>query len=455
MNRLPPEVISLCATFVSSTDPRPIIPLTHVCRYWRKAITSNPRNWASIDNRWKQLVPTCLRRAGAVPLTVNINVSAIECDEPFVGAILPHASRIAHLSLTGYPSVEAMSNVIPTFFTSTMGDLISLELQQSSESIEPFLPSISPAFPISWNLSKLTSLHLTRTPLYPAITSVTSLVDLKLDGYRMTLSPFSEFMAFLGANTNLQFIVLDIEFDEFELPLSCRVSLPHLRRLSLTCADPFDARALISSISLPHGVSLEVACSSTNRCTTLSSFLPSPPTPIQKILTPIVTIKCQHNPSMVQFYGNDSSFSFQRASGNFNPYPELSLFEVTAVRELHLKNFGFSGRPSPLSRLPALETLVLVNVTTSLTSFTFLTAEPVLCPSLKTIAFFNCRLDPGVIEELEKAVVNRKNSTAAWLYRIIIVSQTGHLPDHDLVLRLRRSVPCVNVRMEDELPELL
>ena len=393
----------------------------------------------------------CLRRVGVVPLTVNINVSAIEQDETFVEAILPHTSRIVHLSLTGYRFIEDISNVIPTFFTSTMDDLISLELQQSSESTELFPSGVSPAFPISWNVSKLTSLHLTQTPLYPAIASVTSLVDLKLDEYTAPFR-FSELIAFLRANPNLQSIVLDVEFDRSELPQPGRVALPRLRRLSLTCADPLDAKVLISSISLPRGISLEVA-SSTNWCTTLRSFLPSPPTPIQKILKPIVTIKYQHNPSMVQFYGNDSGFSFQRAPGDFTPYPELSLFAVSTVRELHLKNFCLSDQSPLLSRLPALETLVLVNFT-ALTSFAFLTAEPVLCPFLKTIAFLNCRLDRWVVRELEMAVVRRRDSAAVWLDKIVIVGQTGYLPDHDLVLQLRSSVPCVDVRMDDRLPDL-
>ena len=454
MNRLPPEAITLCATFVSSTDPRPIIPLTHVCRYWRNAIISSPRNWASIDNRWKQLIPTCLHRARVVPLTVNIKVSAIERDETFVEAIIPHTSRIDHLSLTGYQSIEAAANVFPTFFTSTMHDLISLELQQSSDPVELFHSrSVPPAFSIPWKLSRLTSLHLTRTPLYPAITSVTSLLDLRLDGYR-TPFRFPEFIGFLGANPNLQSIVLDVQFEYPPSGSEKRVSLPRLRRLSLTCAVPLDAKMLISSISLPRGVSLEVAGSSTNSFTTLPSFLPSPPTQIREILAPIMTIKYQYDPGMIQFYGSDSDLSFRRSPCGFAPHPELSLFTVSTVRELHLKT-SYDLDPSVLSQFPALETLALVDVVDFSTLFAFLTVEPVLCPSLKTIGLLDCRLGPRVIRELEEVVVGRRKSTAARLYRIVIVSQAGRFPvDHDLILQLRRSVPCVDVRIDDKLPDL-
>ena len=44
VNCLPPEVLASCATFVSDTDPRPIVSLTHVCRYWWRSISSNPRS---------------------------------------------------------------------------------------------------------------------------------------------------------------------------------------------------------------------------------------------------------------------------------------------------------------------------------------------------------------------------------------------------------------------------
>ena len=101
VNRLPPEVLTSCATFVSNTDPRPTISLTHVCRYWRGSISSNPRSWALIASGWKQLAPLCLRRAGAVPLVADITVPDLRGNSRFLRALLPCVSRIARLSLTG------------------------------------------------------------------------------------------------------------------------------------------------------------------------------------------------------------------------------------------------------------------------------------------------------------------------------------------------------------------
>ena len=47
VNRLPPEILSRIAqcSLNAAVDARPIVPLTHVCRYWRDSITSDPANW--------------------------------------------------------------------------------------------------------------------------------------------------------------------------------------------------------------------------------------------------------------------------------------------------------------------------------------------------------------------------------------------------------------------------
>ena len=452
MNRLPPEVLALCAAFVSHADPRPIVPLTHVCRYWRKAITSSPRNWASISTGWKRLVPLCLERAGAVNLTVNITVS--ETRGIFLRALSPRVSRISHLSLTGYPSIEDAADDIPA---SPMPNLTSLELEQTVQPAEPFPSNETSAPPLFQNVSNLKSLHLTRIPLYPAVFSITSLVELKLVGYT-TPFPFGRFIGFLRSNPDLEVIVLDCPFAgvPVRIPPTEIISLVRLRQLSFTCAEAIDARGLISSISFPRGISLELSSPRANQGADLSLFLPSPPTEIRELLTPITTIKYLATPRALQLSGNNSSFSFRYPQTSLNLGRDLSLFTTTAVREFHVeispcREYLFW----PLSLFPALETLVLVNIAFfPFRGLAFLAGEPVVCPSLKTIAFFDCGVASGVVEELETMVARRNNSTAAWLYRVVIVSSTGTLPNRELIHRLRQFVPCVDVRIAEKLPDL-
>ena len=250
MNRLPPEVIALCAASVSGGDPRPTVSLTHVCRCWRrKAITSSPRNWGWIGSEWKRLVPLCLERAGVVPLDVDITVLDIKDDEIFLKAFLPHISKIAYLSLSGYSSIEGVADNLPGLFAPPMLDLASLELEQDEEPTESFPSSETPTHPLFQNVSKLKSLHLTRTPLYPALASITSLTELKLVGYT---TPFhlGKFTRFLHSNPDLELVILDIQF--IEAPARVRpttiVSLARLRQFTFTCARASDAKGLISSI---------------------------------------------------------------------------------------------------------------------------------------------------------------------------------------------------------------
>ena len=446
----------MCATFVSPTDPRPTISLTHVCRYWRKAIASSPRNWASIDSGWKRLAPLCLERAGVVPLSVNIKVSAIKGDEIFLQALLPHVPKISHLSLTGYPSIEIVADALPNLFASPILNLTSLELEQTGRSAQSFPSDESPPPPVFQHVSKLKSLHLARIPLYPPLTSVRSLVELKLVGYT-TPFLFGKFIGFLRLNSALELVVLDAQFTDvpaWVFPARV-VSLAHLRQLSFTCTQAIDAKALISSISFPRGVSLEVSSSRTQDDGDPRSFLPSPPTPIRRLLAPITTIKCQVKPGVTQLYGNDSCFSFRCSGFGTYAYWELSTFSTTAVREFHVKTGSCHDLSGPLARLPALETLVLVGVTTfPHRSLDFLAEEPIPCPSLKTIAFFDCDLGPTMIEELEGVVSRRKNSTAAWLHRVVIVCRFRGLPSRELIHRLRQFIPRVDARIDEELPDL-
>ena len=337
-----------------------------------------------------------------------------------------------------------------------MPNLTSLELEQTAQPAKSSPSSETPVPPLFQSVSKLKSLHLTRTPLYPAVFSITSLVELKLVGYT-TLFHLVKFIGFLRSNPDLEVIVLDVRFvKELFCFLSATriVPLAHLRELSFTCADASDAKELISSISFPRGIFLELSGHQTNQAG-LGPFLPSP-TRIGELLTPITTIKYSATPRLLQLSGNNSSFSFRYPKPPSNLYQDLSLFTTTTVREFHVAIGPCRENLfQPLSLLPALETLVLANILFfPAQGLAFLADEPVLCPSLKTIAFFDCNVTPAVIKELETVVARRKNSTAAWLYRIVIVRRSGALPDHTLIRELRQYVPCVDARIDEKLPDL-
>ena len=465
-NRLNPEIIVLCAAFVSDTDPTPIVSLTHVCRHWRRAIISNPRNWASIGSRWKRLVPLCLERAGAFPLTVKISASDIDEDEDFLWdkhflqALLPHISRISHLSLTEYWSIEKVEDDLPGFFASPMSNLTSLELEQIEEPTESFPSNEAPTPPYFQNVSTLTSLHLTRIPICASLLRITSLVQLKLIGYTVPFD-FGRFIRFLHSNPNLEFLILDLQFigDSVSIALERKVSLPQLRRLVFTCASPADAKGLLSSVSFPRGVHIEIQGSHSNPCAKLASFLPCPLEHIQQLLAPITAIKYQPSPRLLHMFGGDGQFSFQSPKVSSEMYEEFDLFATGAVRQfqvnVHPSGLGDGLLSRPLERLPALEVLVISGTPLSPGPLSVLAKEPILCPSLKTIAFFDYGVTSHTIRQLEEVQAKRRDSGAAQLHRVVILNNRRSLPDLQSIHRLREFIPRVDVGVGDELPNLL
>jgi len=459
VNRLHPEVIALCAAFVSDTDPKPIIPLTHVCRYWRRAIASIPRIWASIGSGWKHLAPLYLERSAAVPLSVKISISDIKGDKYFLRALIPHASRISGLSLTGYSSIESVVDDLPGLFTSPTPPLTSLGLEQTDQLAEAFPSDEVSTPPLFRNLSNLRTLHFVRTPLYPAVFSIASLVELKLVDYTSPFH-FREFIEFLQSNSDLELVTLDLQFSEDSTQISPerKASLPQLRHLTFTCGDATDARALLSWVSLRRGSHITIRGSQSNPCVTLASFLPSPPTSIQELLTPITAIKyCSAR--WLHIFGGEGQFSFQPSKRTPKLYEGFNLFIKKAVREFHIGAYNLDSSRAylswPLQYLPALEVLVLSETHLPPGSLSALAKEDPLCPSLKTITFFDCEVTEDIIDELEEVLSKRRNSTATRLYRVVIVNTTHDLPSLQLIHRLRKFVPRVDVGVGDELPALL
>jgi len=335
-----------------------------------------------------------------------------------------------------------------------MLNLTSLELEQDREPTHLFPSSQVHPPPLLQSVSKLKSLHFTRVPLYPVLFGIESLVDLKLVDYKF---PFQKFIGFLESNLNLEAVELRIEFSKSSLPTTPErvVSLPRLRRLALICNNSIDARALLSSLYLPHGINIGVQGSRENSCGDMLSFLPCPSTHIQDLFAPITTIKYLPSPERLHLYGNNGSLSFHSNGAPQNFYEELDLFDTSAVREFHLPNRHRDRLYWVLERLPALEALIISQGNPGQTVLSVLAKEPLLCPSLKIIAFLDCGMNHELVNELEMVLTKREHSTAARLHQVVIVNRTYDLPGHFLISRIRRIVPRVDVMASDELPDFL
>ena len=417
-------------------------------------------SWASIATRWKRLVPLCLERAGAVPLAIDITISDVKSNEDFLKPFLAHTSRICRLRLVGYASTDTITDELPGFFNSPMLNLTSLELQQTTEPAELFPLSETLVPPVFQNVARLVSLRLTRTPLYPTLFNIISLRELKLLGYA-SLFNFGTLIGFLHSNLDLEYLVLDVQFttDSVETPPTKKVTLPRLQHLSITCSKAIDSKGLLSCISLPRGVNVEITSTKPDPSAELGSFLPSPPTPIRELLAPITTIKTQITPRELHLSGNGSVFTFRSLEDPLNSQREFVLFPTALVRELYINihpyTFTDVGLSKVMKRLPVLEILAISEAAVFPVGLvSALTEEPVLCPVLKTIAFFDCDINPDIIKMFGEALKKRGGSTAARVYRVVIVNSTGTLLDRTSIQQLRRSVPCVEVRVDDKLPDL-
>ena len=401
------------------------------------------------------MVPLCLERAGAVPLTADITVSDVKSDGNFLEPLLPHISKIVRLRLAGYSSIEIVAYDLPGFFSSPMPNLSFLELQQHVEPAELFPLNGTSIPPIFQRVSKLESLCLTRIPIYPTLFSIASLRELKLLGYANPVN-FRTFIGFLHSNLDLELVVLDVQFvaGSVEIGPTRKAPLSRLQHLSITCSKAIDARGLLSCISLPRGIHIEVTPTDSDQSATLDSFLHSPPASIHDLLAPITTIEIQLDPRELQLFGNGSSFTSRCTTFALNTQPRF--FSTTAVREFRVNATLFNpvGMLPGMKILPALEILAFSRTAFPTRLLSALTEEPVLCPALKTIAFLDCGIDSGIIKQLGKALAKRRYSMAARVYRVVIVDSTGMILDRMSIQQLREAVPCVEIRVDDKLPDL-
>ena len=166
----------------------------------------------------------------------------------------------------------------------------------------------------------------------------------------------------------------------------------------------------------------------------------------------MTTIKYMSSPVGLRLLGNDGSFSFHSYTTPHNLYKELDLFATGTVRKFHLPQNRLS---QVLEQLPALETLIISQGYPGPKFLSALAREPVLCPSLKTIAFLDCLMNYETVCGLEWVLAKREDSAAIRLQRVVIVNRMRDLPNHHLTSRLRSSVPCVDVRVDDEFLDLL
>ena len=453
MNRFPPEIISRIARCFMCENPTEdmgsMIPLTHVCRYWRESIISTPGNWTRVSSKSKGLAALSLQRAKAAPLEICLDMRQVRESPGFSDLIGSHIQNVGTLRIDHISTIEEFTQTLPNF-------------PQSIPSLRSLVLVSEPGYP-NWDWSvepvgllspALTHLSLRSIDLYPPFPHLRTLTDLSLqyNGFNLHLDILLDFFE---GNRLLERADLKIRFTEPSLRNSRRRAaiMNRLQSLTVASVDAMDSNALISNIALQKGAHLTMTLY--NRNAGLDDLLSViSMTHLSNLQSPT---RMEYHPDRrtIRLLGPNGSLSFV-ARGLENPFPRLPPPCITDVQTFRLVRRPTRSQTSDIifspSSLPALETLVIECEVTLSHLFSTLFSNPPSSPRLKTIAFLDCDLDEDFMKELTQFAFNRKNTASAWLYRVVIINSKGILPRFACIDALGRYVPVVDVRVGKELP---
>jgi hypothetical protein len=483
VNRLPPEILSRIARHVPDADERDarsIIPITHVCRYWRKSIISTPENWTSIYSGSFGLAKLSLQRCKAAPLKLLLDTRKVKRNPRFSDLIKPYIQNTETLRLSHISTVEELEQTLQKFPRS-IPSLRSLSLTGPRGADWDW--SRDPCEPLA---SPLTHLSLVDIPLYRSFLRFQSLTALTLRHHRFNLH-LDTLLDLLEMNRSLERATLDVRFTHPSLRNSHRqipVKNNKLRNLSIYSGDSFDNKALVSNIAVQRGAHLEIILCDRNAGLNDIRFVIST-AHLLNLRSPTF-MEYWPDKRRIRLFGPNGSFSFERPPATEGPFVEFPLLPLNNIRALTLTRpaaseeprvepFVFSG-PFGISRqtvhvpsvvpsesrvkpfvfpplsLPALETFSIEHEINASYLLSRLFSAPSSYPSLKILAFLNCDLDDAFMAKLTRFCDNRRNTTSARLYRVVIVDSKGNIPNVCSIDMLRERVPVVDVRVGKELP---
>ena len=449
VNRLPPEILSHIALYLIGSDEDDaisVVPLTHVCRYWRESIISTPEIWALVSGKNEDMTTVCLGRAKAAPLKITLYMPL---GSSFTDIFASYLQNTRTLVIHSISTIEEFMSVFPDFPRS-MPTLRSLELAAIPPQ-DTWDPTIDPFEPFPPPLERL---QLTGVPLYASLLKLGTLTEFTFSDREFP--GLDTLLDFLEGNCSLERVTLD-SYSAFLLGWERKIAMKQLRYLSISCSDEEDAQALISSIPLQRGASLRIHLRGWHR--TLIDFLPdvsathlsNPPSP--------TFFQLGHGPltKHITLDGPSGKLSFYGISLLEASFADLAVLPLSNVREVRLhyrKETTTTSLEPPVfypSYFPALETLTVDCNVDVLGALSVLLSNSPPSPSLKTLGFLNCNISEDFMEGLTRFASGRRNiPTSTWLHRVQFAHGDGVFPSAASIRRLRKYVQVVEVRMEDD-----
>ena len=448
VNRLPPEALTRIVQYVPDerdTDAMSILILTHVCRYWRGVITSTPWNWKSVSNRSHPLAEFSLKCAKSVSLEISVDMMLVRKNPGFSDVIRPHVRNTKSIHFAMIGKIKDLTQAIPNF-PQSMPNLQSLAVDAHyihRSQVDPF-ESLAPT---------LRYLELNHTRLYPSLLRLRALKEVVIRIFSFSLH-FDTFLDFLEQNHSLESVTLEVIFEG--LPQGVfrhrSINMTKLKHLSIGPDRLEDASALIRSIPLKRGAHLEVVDKSALESKDALSDIPT--AHLANLSSP--TSMEYHNPSdgkVIRLFGPNGSFSYQKPDQREEPFEEFPVLPLDSIREVRLIACNQTCKAFDPSFFPSLEMLALIREQLPSSVLSTVLSNPYSLPKLKTLAFLGCDLCEDFMEELMRFASGRRNTSSAWLHRMVIVDSRGNLPNVGSLDALEKYVPVVDVRVGKELPK--
>ena len=373
----------------------------------------------------------------------------IRRDPKFLDLFVPHFRNTEILLVT---DLITIADLLP-ISQHQMVNLRSLALSDLpgvgywDRSIDPFESSAHP----------LRYLELCGVPLYPSFLNLRTLTGLDLYDIQCNLR-LDTILDFLEENHSLTSARLRIRFIEPSLRSSRRRApiRNQLQYLRIGSVDVMDSQALISSIALSKGATLEFRYIESAGVHSVLSSIST--THLSNLLSPTFMLY-RVWPRTIELRGPNGAASFCSFSDSSTPFVEFPRLPLATVRRFRLDPREWDEFDPPLDPIlfnhltsfPALETFVVCDIDLPHLLSTLL-SNPSVSPSLKTLAFSDCNLTEEFMEGLTRFASDRKKTTSAWLRRVAITHRDGILPSVASIRKLGKHVAVVDVRIEEGPP---